>query len=254
MALHRLPVALQLYTVRDQAQENLEQTLQAVSEIGYTAVELAGLYGHSAQILRALLDRYQLSVASAHVSMPDIRANLDGLIDTYQALGSPAIVCAALPREERDSADGFRRAGEDLARAGQRCQERGILFGYHNHDFEFVHFGDELAMDLLLAASSPATVGLELDVYWASYSGNDPAAYLRSQAKRVLFIHVKDMTHDEARTFAEVGEGQIDFAPIFAAAAETSARAYIVEQDRCQQSPLQSIAVSLGHLREWGIA
>ena len=110
-------------------------------------------------------------------------------------------------------------------------------------------------MAILLAETDPESVKFECDVYWAQYAGVDPAAYIKGHSDRIALIHLKDMTGEgDERTFAEVGEGILDFEPIFAASEAAGAAWYIVEQDTCKGSTLASAQKSLENLRRWGKA
>ncbi len=126
---------------------------------------------------------------------------------------------------------------------------------YHNHAFEFEPLGGTTGMEILLAETDPELVGFECDVYWVQYGGQDPAAFIQAHAGRFPLIHLKDMVGEgDGRTFAEVGEGKIDFAAIFAAAEAQGAAWYIVEQDTCQRPSLESAKLSLENLKGWGKA
>ncbi|HLZ10839.1 MAG TPA: TIM barrel protein, partial [Chloroflexota bacterium] len=129
-------------------------------------------------------------------------------------------------------------------------------------------FGDQFGLDLILGDSDPKTIGLEADVYWITYAGYDPATIIRQYANRCRFIHLKDrpavvdVTIEDAiagkadlsRLFAEVGEGTVDWPAVFAAAETTPASWYVVEQDASARPMLESVAISLRHLKEWGKA
>jgi hypothetical protein len=125
-----------------------------------------------------------------------------------------------------------------------------LVFAYHNHVFEFVQSDGAYLLDRLLDATDPALVALELDVYWAAYAGVDPAGYLRRRAGRVPLVHLKDLAAD--RSFAEVGDGTLDFAAIFATAEEGGVRWYIVEHDQPAMPALESARRSCRTCGQWG--
>jgi sugar phosphate isomerase/epimerase len=125
------------------------------------------------------------------------------------------------------------RLRELIGDLGRRCKELGARLSYHNHEFEYAKIGSETAIDILLG-------------------GGDPVAEIRKYAGRCPLIHLKDMTAGPTPTYAEVGEGIIDFEPIFAAAEAQDVEWYIAEQDWTARPPLQAAALSLKHLREWG--
>ena len=245
-----IPVALQLYTVRDEMARDFAGTVRAVGQIGYAGVEMAGYGDLSAEQMAALLQEAGLRAASTHVALDRLEGNLDAEIEYCLAIGCDHLVLPWLAPERRAPAD-LRALAPRLNEFGRRCRERGITFGYHNHDFEFVRDDGAYLLDHLLDATDPALVTLELDVYWAAFAGVDPASYLRQRAGRVPLVHLKDMAPD--RSFAEVGDGTLDLQAIFAAA-EQGAHWYIVENDAPKMPSLESARRSLENLRSLGKA
>src|SRR5437870_2736600 len=182
-----VPVALQLYTVRDESARDFTGTLRRVAQVGYGAVEFAGYGGLAADEMKALLRETGLRAASTHVGLAAVEADLDHEIDYCLAIGCPYLVLPWLDQRWR-GADAMRALAPRLNEFGRRCQERGVVFGYHNHDFEFARSDGHYLLDQLLNATDPALVVLELDVYWAAYAGADPATYLRQRAGRVPLV------------------------------------------------------------------
>jgi len=250
----RIPVALQLYTVRDEAAKDFLGTLARVAAMGYAGVELAGMGGLSAAELRGALDRLGLRCAGSHVGLERLRSDLAAVLDENEALGNHYVVVPALPEAMRGREESYRALTGELNAMGAACRERGMALAYHNHAFEFQRFGERYALDILYDGTDPALVKGEPDVYWMVYAGADPAAWLRRHPGRCPLLHLKDMAPGAERAFAEVGEGTIDFQPIFAASPAAGVEWYIVEQDRCARPSLESAALSLRHLKEWGVA
>src|SRR3989440_4307648 len=244
-----VPVALQLYTVRDESARDFAGTLRRVAQIGYTAVEFAGYGGLAANEMQALLRETGLRAASTHVGLAALEADLDHEIDYCLAIGCQYLVLPWLDQRWR-GADAMRALAPRLNELGRRCRERGVVFSYHNHEFEFARSDGRYLLDQLLDATDPALVVLELDVYWAAYAGADPAAYLRQRAGRVPLVHLKDMAAD--RSFTEVGDGTLDLPEIFTAAEIGGARWYIVEHDRPSMPSLESARRALQNLRGMG--
>jgi sugar phosphate isomerase/epimerase len=243
-------VALQLYTVRDELAKDFAGTIRRVAEIGYPGVELSNYGDISSSDLKALLDETGLRAASTHVGLAALDADFDKEIDYCAAVGCSYLVLPSLPPEMRDAAK-LKALAPGLNEYGRRCRERGLVFAYHNHDFEFVAGADgTYLLDALLDSTDPTLVHLELDIYWAAYAGVDPVAYLRRRSGRVPLVHLKDMAAD--RSFTEVGAGTIDMAGIFAAADAGGAAWYIVENDRPAMPSLESARRSLEYLRGQG--
>src|SRR5436853_835239 len=245
----QIPIALQMYTLRDESARDFAGTLREVAKIGYAGVEFAGTGGLSAAELRRLLNDLNLRVAGSHTGLDALEGDLNAALDFIQALGCEFVVCPFLPEERRQSADDYRALAEILNRAGATCKQRGLQLCYHNHAFEFQRFDGQYALDILYRATDPDLVKGELDTYWIRKGGADPAAYIRQYSGRCPLIHLKDMAADEKQSFAEVGEGTLDWPAIFTAAEAGGARWYIVEQDVCPGPPLESIARSLRNLQ-----
>ena len=143
----------------------------------------------------------------------------------------------ATPPERRS---GYRRLADLVNALGARCQALGARLHYHNHEFEFERADGQLAIDILLENTDPALVKFE------------PAEVIRRYAGRCPIVHLKDMTASPTPTYAEVGEGVIDFRPIYEAAESHGVEWYVAEQDWTARPPLEAAALSLKHLREWG--
>ena len=247
--MSRLPVALQLYTVRDRLAEDFAGTLRQVAEMGYTSVELAGTGGLSAGELKALLDSLGLRPVGPHTAIAQLAGELEQTLDYFAEVGCPYITLPYMPEEYR-AADRFAETCDLLNRVGEACKQRGFTFCYHNHAFEFeTVIGDKTLFDTLYDLTDPSLVKGEVDVYWVRYAGRDPAATIAARPGRFPLIHLKDMTPGEP-TFAEVGEGVIDLAKVFSASEANGAEWYIVEQDRCQRPTLESAQLSLNNLRK----
>jgi sugar phosphate isomerase/epimerase len=249
-----ISVSLQMYTVRDEAEKDFAGTFRRVADIGYPAVELAGTGGLSGRDLRKLLDDCGLALSGAHVSLDQLETNLAASLDYQSELGNRFVICPWLPEDRRKTGDDYRKLTEPLNRAGEACRERGMQFCYHNHAFEFTKFDGQNALDILFEATDPSLVKSELDTYWVQFGGENPAAYVRKYAGRVPLLHIKDMTAGGEPTFAEIGEGILDWPAIFEASEEAGVEWYIVEQDKCARPSLESAEISLRNLQRWGIA
>lgn len=247
-----IPVALQWYTVREDAARDFVGTLEQVAAIGYAGLEIWGYGPLTPEELRAKLDTLGLAAASSHVALTRLESDLDAVIAECRALQCPTIVCPFLPPERR-SEDAYRQLAPSLDRIGGAAKASGLGFCYHNHAFEFETEIDGMsAYDWLMANTDPALVQIEIDAFWVQKAGRDPAAYIEKYAGRVPLVHLKDMTNDAEQTFAPVGTGSVDFAPIFAAAERGGVRWYIVEQDRAVGSAIEAARTSWDNMRAMG--
>lgn len=252
--MSRIPVALQLYTVRDQLADDFCGTVRKVAEMGYAGVEFAGTGGLSATQMNDLLGETGLKPAGSHIGLGLFENELDEQIAYSKAIGNRFLGVPALPGDMRNP-EGFRKVAAFMNRVGAQLAAEDLVLYYHNHAFEFDVMDGVRGLDILYGETDPALVKLESDVYWVVYGGEDPAELITRYAGRFPLIHLKDMIGEgDARTFAEVGEGSIDFEPIFAASEAQGAEWYIVEQDRCARPSLESAKISIDNLKKWGKA
>jgi sugar phosphate isomerase/epimerase len=238
-----LPIALELYTVRDETASDFAGTLERVAALGYGAVEFAGYGDLPAPALRDLLARTGLQASSTHVGLAALEADLAREIDYCLTIGCRYLVLPWLAPDRRDPPS-LAALAPRLNEFGRQCKEQGITFGYHNHNFEF----EQADGTYLLDSTDPALVTLEFDVYWAAYAGVDPIAYLRQRSGRVPLLHMKDMAPD--RSFTEVGDGSLDMAGLVSTADQTGVQWLIIEHDKPTLPSLESAARSLANLRQ----
>jgi sugar phosphate isomerase/epimerase len=223
-------IALQLYTVRRLVASDLPGTLAAVAAAGYRAVELAGLPPIEPAELRRLLADAGLAPIASHESIESLRTDPAAVGDRLAALGCERAIVPWMPEEDRRTIDDVRRFAADLAEPARVLADRGIGLGYHNHAFEFDMVDGAPIWDVLLA-ELPAAVAIELDVYWASIGGRDPATEIHAAADRVRLLHMKDRAPGSETHDAPAGAGILAFGDIVAAGRAAGVEWYVAEQD-----------------------
>ncbi len=237
---------LQLYTVRDLLDADLDGTLGSVADIGYREVELPGMDSAALQAIHERLKHYKLDVPSMHASYEQLRTDQDAALADALRLGASFVVCPSIDSGERRTADDWKRVCRTLSQAGRSFRRRGVALAYHNHDFEFVPFADGTTpFDLLVRETDPSDVKLELDVYWIARAGRDPVRCLKDNADRISLVHLKDMAADGSIT--EVGAGVLPIEEIVRAALQAGVKHLFVEQDD-PPDPLRSIRASFRFL------
>ena len=229
-AMRHDQIALQLYTVRERAADDLAGTLKAVSAAGYRAVELAGLPDTPPGELARLLDEAGLRVVASHERIERLRDDVTAVADRLEAVGCPRVVVPWMPEEDRRTADDVSRFAAELGTFAAALAERGMRLGYHNHAFEFEPLDGTTVWDLLIA-ELPPEVELELDVYWAAVGGRDPVTAIQAIPDRIRLLHMKDMAAGAEPHDAPAGHGILPFADIVEAARSAGVDWYVVEQD-----------------------
>lgn len=246
-------IGVQLFSVRKQLEADFTGTLKRVAEAGYEGVEFAGNFGGlPADQLLALLNDLGLKPIGDHPGIYALRDKLAQTVTYLRELGAPFAVAPWLPEEYR-SAEAFPGLLAILAQAGQAFHEAGIVFGYHNHDFEFnVKIDGEYLLDTLFARTSPAQVAVELDVGWVHYAGEDPAAYIAKYSGRIPLVHLKDFARTAAGGWqtAPVGKGSTPIADVIRAAGQAGSQWLIVEQDETTGDIFDDITESRQWLRQ----
>lgn len=234
-------IGIQLYTVREQMAEDVPGTLQKIAEIGYDEVEFAGIFDHTPAEVKSFLDAVGLVSPSAHIGLDDIREAPEQLIEAAQTLGQDYLALGWLAPDERQTLDDYRGHIDLVAGFAEQCRDAGLQFAWHNHDFEFEELEGQRPIDLILDSTDPELVQVELDLYWITKAGADPFAYFERYPGRFPLCHVKDMAADSS--MADVGDGTIDFAAIFAKSDLAGFKHYYVERDD-SKDPFETAANS----------
>lgn len=270
-----VPVALQLYTVRDQMARSVADTLRAVKAAGYDHVEPAGLFGLSGDDFRAALDDAGLRAVSAHVALAEFGSDPAATVAVYKKLGCKYLVVPYLPEEMRYGTPRFAQVLQSIEAIGRACADAGMQLLYHNHDFEFTKMDDgRYVLDYMYDTIAPEYLATELDVCWVRVGGEDPADYLKKYADRAPVVHLKDYIGEKSAhmyeligirpeadkaeekstfEFRPVGAGVQDFPAILAAVRNTNAEYVVVEQDETYAQPsLEAARQSRDYLRSLG--
>lgn len=267
----KLPVALQLYSVRDMMEKDFEGTLKAVKVLGYDGVEFAGLFGKSASEVKALCEKYELVPISAHVPYFDMLENPEAVLSVYKEIGCKYVAVPYLTEECRPGTDGWASTVEGVRKIGEAAKKLGIKLLYHNHDFEFVKVDGEYALDMLYKAVSEDLLATELDTCWVNVGGEEPASFVLKYSGRAPIVHLKDFVgekgngavyrligidSDEAETkstfeFRPVGYGKQDWYSIIAASEKAGAEWVVVEQDdpSMEKSTIDCAKLSINYVR-----
>ncbi len=240
-------IGVQLYTVRAQMEKDFEGTLAKVASIGYREVEFAGLFNHTPEQVRAILDRNGLTAVSSHVDYVALGTGWQKTLEGAKIMGQSYIVCPWIDEKMR-TPDGLKQVCGTFNRAGAESKKMGIQFAFHNHDYEFkTSGGGKLLYDTLLEQTDANLVKMEMDLFWIINGGQDPLTYFKRYPGRFPLVHVKDRTKTGQMT--EVGSGAIDWKRIFDRSEEAGIQHYIVEHDE-PKSPFQSIQASYNYLEK----
>jgi sugar phosphate isomerase/epimerase len=246
------PIALQLYTLRDEASVDFPSVISRVGAIGFVGVELAGLNGMSAREVRTALDGAGLQAASAHVGLAERDAFERELDDCTTIGATTAVIPFAAPDWFADR-DAVARTADRINEAATIASEHGITIGYHNHFWELEQRVDDMPALVALFDRLDPEVVAEVDVYWSAVGGVEPSDLVRELGDRVTLLHVKDGPADGYESpMVAVGDGSIDIERTLAAAPK--AKWHIVELDRCDTDMMQAVERSYDYLVGSGLS
>ncbi|MDR3714637.1 MAG: sugar phosphate isomerase/epimerase [Puia sp.] len=255
------PIGLQLYTLRHEIDKDLPGTLQRVSGIGYTDVEVFGykdghFFGLSPADFAALLKKNGLVSPSGHYSLPNYlgkgdEEELKRTVADAKALSHEYLTIPWLPENLRTSLDDYKTLVGRLNKAGQIVKDAGMKLAYHNHNFEFKDWGGgQTGFDILVKESDPSLVNFEMDIYWVTKAGMDPIQLIKAHPGRFVMWHVKDMDSTPDKSFTEVGSGIINYKEIFKYKKESGMKRFFIEQDEVKIPVYDSITKSFQYIRD----
>jgi len=248
----RIPIALQLYSVREDCGKDFPGSLKAVAEMGYEGVEFAGYYDYSAEDLKKMLDDLGLGVAGTHIGVDVIQGDpLQETVDFALALGNKHIVVPGLPENYRNSKEAWQKTADLFSEVAETLMAQGLHLGYHNHKAEFETIYDgERAWDIFFDHTS-RDVFAQLDIGHCLRGGGDAVEALQKYPGRFATVHIKDFDPDDDG--ALVGDGTADWDTIFDICESTAATEwYIVEHEVYPYPPMECVKRCLENLKQMG--
>lgn len=246
-----IPIALQLYSVRQLCAQDLPGTLAAVAKMGYVGVEFAGYHGRSAQELKKLLDDNGLKVAGTHIGIDTLLGDqLERTIEFNRIIGNKFLIVPGLPEERRNSRAAWLETARLMNEAAERAAPHGMRVGYHNHWVEFQPLEGELPWDTFFSNTRPEVV-MQLDTGNALHGGADPIPFLRKYPGRAATVHLKEYSASNEK--ALIGEGDVRWDEFFSLCESIGGTEwYIVEQETYAYPPLECVHRCLQNLRRMG--
>ena len=250
----RVPVGLELYSVRNELKQDLMGAVRAVAKMGYEGVEFYAPYfdwtGGYAKEVRKLLDDLGIRCYSTHNSARSLAPeNLAHAIKLNQIIGSKFIVMASAGKVE--NLDGWKAVADRLNQAAEKLKPLGLRTGFHNHQTEFMPIEGRRPIEVL-AATTTKDVVLQLDVGTCLHAGSDPVAWIEKNPGRIVSMHCKDWSPDPAKGYKVLfGEGAAPWQKIFQAAEKTGGiEYYLIEQEGSDYPPLETVERCLAAFRK----
>lgn len=241
--MSEIPLALQLYSVREDCARDLPGTLKSLSNMGYKGVEFAGYHGHSADDLKRILKSADLKVVGTHININSLLGDeLDRTVLFNKILGNQFLIVPSLPPWMINSKVEWLETAQLMNRIAKRIKPEGLRVGYHNHPNAraFQRINGELPWDLLFGATSPDVL-MQLDAGNAMREGLSPDEILEILSRypnRSVTVHLKEFSSTNEQ--ALLGEGEMKWKEFFSLCRTIGGtKWYIIEQENCAVSPLE---------------
>lgn len=244
-----LPIAVQLYSIREACAGNLADSLRAAADMGYDGVETAGFAGHAPAEFAAMVADNGLRVEGAHVG---IDAVLPGAIDRtmadYAAIGCHRLVVPWIGGPWTADRDAWKRFLAVMNLAAEELAAHGFELGYHNHDFEFRYGPAGLCPFSAMEDGFTSRVKFQFDMGWVYAAGVDGIALAAAHPGRICSIHAKP--YAKANPAPYLCEDDVDWKAVVAASAAAGADWVVVEHEAYAATPLECIRRDLANLHE----
>ncbi|MBQ2957414.1 MAG: sugar phosphate isomerase/epimerase [Clostridia bacterium] len=232
---------IQLYSVRDLTEKNMDEALRQVSELGYKFVEFAGFFGIPAEEIKAMLEKYGLKVSGTHTGWKEIAEHFEETVAYHKAIGNKNIIIPGGDFSDQTKLDAL----IDMINEFQpKLAAEGITLGYHNHHKEFLPNKDGSNIEDQLIYRT--NVMLEIDTYWAYVGMKNPIALLERLGDRVKVIHIKD--GDAQGNGTPLGLGTAPVADVYAKAIEMGLP-MVVESETCKPDGMTEAKICIEYLK-----
>ena len=248
----RIPVGLELYSVRDEMQKDVLATVRRVGQMGYQGVEFYSPYmqwtpEYTKQV-RAALDETKMKCWSTHNGADSFAAgNIQKAIDYNGILGSTYVVMASAGRVQ--GLDGWKKVAETLTQGQEKLSAAKMKAGFHNHALEFRPIEGKRPMEVL-ADNTPKGVMLQLDIGTCIEAGTDPVEWINQHPGRINSLHCKEWSKTDGYR-ALFGEGEAKWKEIFAAAEKTGGvEFYLIEQEGSRFTSIETAEKCLANYKK----
>ena len=225
-------LGLQMYSIRALTKGKMLSVLGNVKKMGFDGVEFAGYDDLDAKVLATALKDNGLVVAGSHIQLPAFKEDLDGVIAYAKELGLVnCIVPMVRPGAELSWGDAWKQIADEFNEIAAKITAAGLVFGYHNHSFEYEPKDGVRAIDVLYNNTDHNLVKLQLDTCWVENTGTSAIETMKLFAPALKFLHIKELTAVGDPTALPVGDGCIDFPPIINLGKELGVEWYVIEHE-----------------------
>jgi sugar phosphate isomerase/epimerase len=247
----KIPVAVQLYSIREACAKDLPGSLKEVGKMGYQGVEFAGYHNFSASAIRKMLDANGLKAAGTHTGIGTLLGDeLEKTVAFNKEIGNKYLIVPGLPEEYRSSIDAWKKTADLFSEIADKLANLGMFTGYHNHTHEFTPENGVTPWDAFFSRAKPSVV-MQADSGNALHGGADVIPLIKKYPGRTRTMHLKE--YSKTNDKALIGEGDIKWNDLFKACETVGATEwYIIEQESYAFPPMECIKKCLENVRAMG--
>ncbi|MCK5802825.1 MAG: sugar phosphate isomerase/epimerase [Lentisphaeria bacterium] len=255
----RVPIGLEMYSVRNEFAEKPLETLQAVANMGYAGVEFAGARNHTAEEYKEMLDQTGLVCCGWHTPFPLVRDDeLEETIRFNRIVGNKHVIVPGIPGNLRETREDWLKMAGFFDELAAKLAPHGMKTGYHNHNIEFAELGGEKPWDTFFGNTGPEVI-MQLDMGNALSGGADVIQLLKTYTGRCQTVHLKPYsvtlgTEDPKAGFRPIiGEDDVPWNEVFELCETVGdTEWYVVEYESDAYPPMKSVELCLSALRAMG--
>lgn len=245
-----MKIALQLYSLRDMAEEDFLGTVKRVAEMGFDGIEFAGYFNTEADVLKARMDELGLEAMGAHLGINLLTSDYDKTVAYSKALGEKYLTCPGLPGEYTNSKEAWLSTAKLFQEIGKKLNDEGMVFSFHNHSSEFDKHDGETGIDILYSNSDPKFVHFEMDVCWVENAGYDSVELMKKYPEATKLLHIKELAKSgDPHERVIIGEGKVDMKAVVNYGKELGCEWLVIEHETTEGDLIEDITAGLNYLK-----
>ena len=244
-----IPIAVQLFSVRDECEKDLAKTIAAVAKIGYTGVEFAGYYGKSGKEIKKMLADNGLQAAGCHTGLDTLQPDkIQQTIEFNLEYGNKRLICPWIGKEVASDVKGWKKMGEFFKELGSKLKPHGMVTGYHNHGHDLQPLEGTTPWDAFFGSAGKDMV-VQVDIGNAYSAVANPMPQLENYPGQVKTIHIKEWSKSNPK--ALVGEGDVPWKRVIDfCQTKGGTEWYIIEHEVPGQPSLEAVAGCLKNFKK----
>jgi len=244
----KVPISVQVYSVRNAAAKDLAATLATIAQLGYKGVEFAGYYNNDIKDIRKMLDDNGLKCSGTHTGINELRGDrFEKTAEIHKILGTKFMIVPGGINQELHDVEKNKAIAEEFNKIAEKAKPFGLYVGYHAHGGDAKLIEGIPAWERFFDATVPAVV-MQMDIGNYQMGGGDPYKMIEKFKGRSRTVHFKEAGQNDPI----IGDGEVDWERVFDLLdADGSTEWYVVEDEKTPDS-FDRIAKCIAALHEMG--